>query len=377
MSDPNGLVLIVDDTQENIQVLGSLLRDAGYSINVATNGIQALATLERIRPDLVLLDVMMPAMDGFEVCRRMQQHEAWSNIPVIFLTAKMQTENIIEGFELGAVDYVTKPFQSAELLQRVETHLTLSRLRRELSERVSELSEALERIEQLRREQDAFLRHELNNVINPISGYADMLSTVVGSQLEEKPRAWLSSIVRGTASMQRLLTDLKDLNEVERGAQSLTFMPIPLYGILNDIIRDVRASTPTDIPIRLTPQTSEARIHADLSFLPGVYKNLIKNAAEHLVDADPAARHAGVQVVCSESATHVITDIINGGAPVPENLLDTFFDKFNSTKAGRGGTGLGTTYARIVTEAHGGAISVRSSIEEGTRVRVELPRVTS
>lgn len=377
MRDANGLVLIVDDTQENILVLGSLLRDAGYNINVATNGEQALATLERITPDLVLLDVMMPVMDGFEVCRRMQEHETWRSIPVIFLTAKVETENIIEGFELGAVDYVTKPFQSSELLQRVETHLTLSRLRRELSLRVDELSEALARIEQLRREQDAFLRHELNNVINPISGYADMLSTFVGPQLEEKPRAWLSSIVRGAASMQRLLSDLKDLNDVERGGHALSLMPVPLYGILEDVIRDVDASMAVDVPILLQPASLDARVSADLSFLPGVFKNLIKNAVEHVASADPSVWQDGVRVHCSLSPTEVITDITNGGPPVPEDRLATFFEKFNSTKTGSGGTGLGTTYARIVTEAHGGSIAVHSSAEEGTRVRVELPRIVA
>lgn len=377
MHDANGLVLIVDDTQENIQVLGSLLRDAGYSINVATNGEQALSTLERVLPDLVLLDIMMPVMDGFEVCRRMQASEAWRDIPVIFLTAKVETESIVEGFELGAVDYVTKPFQSAELLQRVDTHLTLSRLRRELSLRVDELSEALHRIEQLRREQDAFLRHELNNVINPIAGYADMLGSTIGTQLDEKPRSWLASIARGTASMQRMLSDLKDLNEVERGARTFSLMPVPLYGVLEDVIRDVAASTNEHIPITLTPEASDVRLPADLSFLPGVFKNLIKNAVEHLLHADEEARGNGVQVICSEGPSSVVVEIVNGGAPVPERLLATFFEKFNSTKAGEGGTGLGTTYARIVTEAHGGSISVSSSAEDGTRVRVELPRVVS
>jgi CheY-like chemotaxis protein len=383
MSSSSGLVLIVDDTMENIQVLGSLLRDAGYSINVATNGTQALTTLERVIPDLVLLDIMMPVMDGFEVCRRMKQHPDWRDIPVIFLTAKVETESVVEGFELGAVDYVTKPFQAAELLKRVDTHLTLSRLRRELASRVDELSDALDQIEKLHREQDAFLRHELNNVINPIAGYTSMLESSVGSVLDEKPRSWLKAISKGTDSMQRMLGDLKDLNEVERGARTFSLMPVPLYGILEDVIRDVRAASQGQVPVKLSPETLDARVGADLSFLPGVFKNLIKNAVEHVAPGpDSGAMTSGpdgrgVLVQCNASESSVTIDIINGGDPVPQERLTTFFEKFNSTKAGEGGTGLGTTYARIVTEAHGGSISVSSSAEDGTRVRVELPRVVS
>lgn len=380
MTDASGLVLIVDDTLENIQVLGSLLRDAGYSINVATSGKQALSTLDRVIPDLVLLDIMMPEMDGFEVCRRMKTNAAWRSIPVIFLTAKVETESVVEGFELGAVDYVTKPFQAAELLQRVETHLTLSRLRKELSDRVDELSDALGRIEQLHREQDAFLRHELNNVINPIAGYAGMLESSIGAAMDQKPLSWLKSISKGTESMQHMLKDLKDLNEVERGAKTFSLMPVPLYGILEDVIRDVAAGADDQIPIHLHPELLDVRVPADLSFLPGVFKNLIKNAVEHLRTTNGNEDGPGpqdVQVLCSAEESTVTIDVVNGGDPIPEDRLATFFEKFNSTKAGDGGTGLGTTYARIVTKAHGGSISVSSSEEDGTRVRVELPRVVS
>ena len=382
-SGPSGHVLIVDDTPENIQVLGSLLRESDYDINVATSGKQALETLERVHPDLVLLDIMMPDMDGYEVCRRMKENPITADIPVIFLTAKTETNSVVRGFELGAVDYVTKPFQAPELLQRVDTHLTLSRLRGELESRVEDLSRALGQIDQLNREQDAFLRHELNNVINPIAGYADMLRTVLGGSVDEKALSWLDAILRGTSSMQRILTDIKRLSAIERGAENLAFMPIPLYGILVDIIADVRSTlvrntddpgTEGSVIINLLPESLDARIQADLSFLPGVFKNVIKNAAEHVLETSP---NPVVTVSCTADEAVVTVDVHNGGDPVPPERLATFFDRFNSTKLGQGGTGLGTTYARIVTEAHGGSISVSSSAEDGTRVRISLPRVVS
>ena len=124
-------ILIVDDTPANIQALAAILKSKGYQISAATNGRQALEVLPRMQPDLILLDVMMPEMDGFETCRRLKEAEEWRQIPVIFLTAKTETADIVQGFELGAVDYVAKPFNAHELLARVNTHLTMDRLRRE------------------------------------------------------------------------------------------------------------------------------------------------------------------------------------------------------------------------------------------------------
>jgi class 3 adenylate cyclase len=124
-------ILLVEDTPANIQTVTAILKEQGYQISVATNGKLALEAVGRQRPDLILLDVMMPEMDGFETCRLLKANPEWRNIPVIFLTAKTETEDIVRGFELGAVDYVAKPFNAHELLARVNTHLSLDRLNRE------------------------------------------------------------------------------------------------------------------------------------------------------------------------------------------------------------------------------------------------------
>ena len=121
----NVSILIVDDTPKNIQLLGTILKNAGYKVNVATNGLQALSVLEKLKPDLILLDVMMPDLDGYETCKRIKEINHLKDIPIIFLTAKTQTEDIVKGFELGAVDYIVKPFNALELLARVKTHLSL------------------------------------------------------------------------------------------------------------------------------------------------------------------------------------------------------------------------------------------------------------
>ena len=119
------LILIVDDNPKNIQVLGKTLHDMGYNVSIATAGKQALDSVKKEKPDLILLDVQMPEMDGFEVCKIIKESPDTKSIPIIFLTAVVESDRIINGFELGAVDYITKPFNSAELSARVSTHLEI------------------------------------------------------------------------------------------------------------------------------------------------------------------------------------------------------------------------------------------------------------
>ena len=375
MSEHNGHILVVDDTPKNIQVLGSMLREAGYAINAAVNGVQALQTLERITPDLILLDVIMPEMDGIEACKRITADPRLADIPVVFLTAKIEPEDVVKGFEVGAVDYVTKPFNSAELLKRVDTHLSLNRMRKELAGKVNELSGALNQIEQLHREQDSFLRHELNNVIGPIAGYTQMLESQRAGELNEKQLGWVQSIEKGTASMKTMLEQIKKLQDFERGSHELRLMDTPLAGILDDVVRDLSTQFESVIVEYDGAPCAKLRIMADLSFLPGVFKNLIKNAVEHVQHLDPAERT--VQVLCGQTGNWVAVRIQNGGEPIPPDRVSTFFEKFNSTKSDEGGTGLGTSYAHLVTRAHSGSITVASDATKGTTVDVFLPSAAS
>jgi len=132
MNEPQPYLLIVDDEPKNLQVLGTILKKRSHIIAVATNGQQALDMIIKRKPDLILLDVMMPGLSGYETCQKLKEKKETKDIPVIFLTAKYQPEDIVKGFEVGAVDYVTKPFNTAELLARIKTHIELKRAREEI-----------------------------------------------------------------------------------------------------------------------------------------------------------------------------------------------------------------------------------------------------
>ena len=142
-------ILVVDDTPANIQTLTAILKERGYQLSVATNGRQALEVIEKVHPDLVLMDVMMPEMNGYEAVSQIKASPLWQDLPIIFLSAKTDTSDIVHGFELGAVDYVAKPFNAHELLARVNTHLTLQSLRRQFELRNAELARELEVAQEL------------------------------------------------------------------------------------------------------------------------------------------------------------------------------------------------------------------------------------
>jgi adenylate cyclase len=224
----NDRILIVDDTPANIQTLAGTLKAKGYQISVATNGRQALDVVARLQPDLILLDVMMPEMDGFETCRRLKAAEQWRQIPVIFLTAKTETTDIVQGFELGAVDYVAKPFNAHELLARVNTHLTIDELRRNLAEKNAALARAHELVRR------AFGRYVSEEVA------ASILQSPEGLELggEEREVTILMSDLRGFTAMAARLTPHEVIEFLNLYLEAMVDVISRYEGTIDEIIGD-------------------------------------------------------------------------------------------------------------------------------------------
>ena len=221
-------ILVVDDTPANIQTLTATLKERGYQISVATNGKQALEVLARVTPDLILLDVMMPEMDGFETCRRLKANEQWQHIPVIFLTAKTETADIVQGFELGAVDYVAKPFNAHELLARVTTHLTMDELRRSLAGKNAELARAHELVRR------AFGRYVSEEVATSI------LQSPEGLELggEEREVTILMSDLRGFTALVARLAPQETIAFLNLYLEAMVDVISRYEGTIDEIIGD-------------------------------------------------------------------------------------------------------------------------------------------
>lgn len=229
-SDPvsGNRILIVEDAPANIQSLSAMLREKGYQISVATNGRQALQVLGRVKPDLVLMDVMMPEMDGYEACRQMKESPEWKEIPVIFLTARSDSEDLVRGFDLGAVDYVAKPFNAHELLARVNTHLTVDHLRRSLAAKNVELARAHELV------RHAFGRYVSEEVAESLLKSPEALD--LGG--EEREVTILMSDLRGFTAQAARLTPHEVIAFLNLYLEAMVEVIGQFKGTIDEIIGD-------------------------------------------------------------------------------------------------------------------------------------------
>ncbi|MEQ8167904.1 MAG: response regulator, partial [Candidatus Eremiobacterota bacterium] len=239
------LILIVDDTRVNLQLLGKILMKVNYELAIANSGYEALDMLREIKPDLILLDIMMPGIDGYDVCKTLKSSPETKDIPVIFLTARSEKEDIVTGFEMGAVDYVTKPFNSSELLARVKTHLELKHARDLLAKQ----NEKLKQLNDLKNEFLGMAAHDLRNPIGSITTTLSYILEYIGSNLTEKQVKFLRNIEKAGKYMNVLLYDLLDLTAIESGKLTLKLMEEDYISfvkeniVLNQMLADKKAIT--------------------------------------------------------------------------------------------------------------------------------------
>ncbi|MCH8312381.1 MAG: hybrid sensor histidine kinase/response regulator, partial [Nitrospinae bacterium] len=210
-------ILIVDDTPANIDVLDLFLEKEGYKISIAQSGESALDLADRISPDLILLDVMMPGIDGFETCRRLKSNDKTSDIPIIFITARNESADIIKGFSLGGVDYITKPFSQEEVCARVHLHLKLKTLMAALETKNQKLAD----LNDLKNKFLGMASHDLRNPISTIQGFSKILLDHGETLAEDAKKEFLQSIHKVSKDMLTLLDDLLNISTIESGKLEL------------------------------------------------------------------------------------------------------------------------------------------------------------
>jgi len=359
-------ILVVDDSPENIQVLRKCL-EKKYRLFAAKNGKDAIQIAIDKQPDLILLDIMMPVMDGYETCTILKTNRATCEIPIIFVTAKKDFTDETKGLELGAVDYITKPSNQAILLARVQTHIELKEKRDALVEKLKlekKLAETQADIERI-------THHDMKTPLNTILTYPRLMLRDKKS-LSEKHIYYLNKMIKGGKRLLNMINQSLNMHKMERGTYILKPSPINVLSIIDDIVIDninifQVKEIDVDIFVNGAPFTYETifEIPGEELLFFTMFSNLIKNAFE----ASPSKENICISLESNES---LIFRIHNKGA-VPEDIQHSFFEKY-TTYGKRTGNGLGTYSAKLIAETMGGSISMFSSEEEGTTITILFPQ---
>lgn len=354
-------ILVVDDEPMNIRIMKTPLQQEGYEVLVATNGAEGLQLARTERPDLILLDILMPELDGYAVCRQLREDPALREVPVIFVTALGSEEEEARGFRLGAVDYVTKPISVPRLKVRVRNQLQMQGMLHHLEDR----NRMLEEMARLREQVEQITRHDLKTPLNTIIGFTTVLESEV--DCADEHRSILSSIRHAGYRMLDMINRSLDLYKIESGVYAFDPTPVDLVALFGQLemrgggftlrlLVDGRAATTGDT----------ALVRGDEGLCFTLFGNLLKNAQEALGDS------GGTITVNLWQGEQDLEVAVNNPGVVPEAILERFFEKF-VTHGKTKGTGLGTYSARLMVQVQDGDVAVCSSPERGTAVAVRLP----
>jgi two-component system, sensor histidine kinase and response regulator len=352
-------ILIVDDTPANLQLLSGMLKERGHKVRPVPSGKLALQAARGRCPDLILLDINMPEMNGYEVCRQLKADADLQDVPVIFLSALSDTVNKLEGFRVGGVDYITKPFEFEEVHARLEAHLALRRAHIELEE-----------LHALRETLTSMIVHDLRGPLTGILGYLELLEGKVGSQLEEKPRRYLHRARQSSQALIGMISTLLDLDRLEAGSLPLERSDCDLRGLVGEACGLLAATESREVTQELPDEP--VPVHCDAGVVCRVLANLLGNALKFT----PSSKSVAISVRTDDAGTHVA--VRDEGPGIAPEFHDRIFEKFGQARLKREhrgfSSGLGLAFCKLAVEAHGGTISVVSVVGEGSTFAFVLPR---
>ncbi|HDN26075.1 MAG TPA: hybrid sensor histidine kinase/response regulator [Thioploca sp.] len=375
------VVLVVDDHPQNLKVLGTILNENGYFPLFAQSGVKALSAIKKKLPDLILLDILMQEMDGFEMCKRLKQDTTLAEIPVIFLSAKTEKEDVIAGLELGAVDYVTKPFNHKELMTRVNTHLELKTVKAELSQKVEELKQAntkldqkVEELKQANATKDKFfslIAHDLKSPFNALLNLSSLLADNDTQLSDEKRKKLSQHILQASGSGYHLLENLLEWSISQTGRIQVTPATLDLKEIIDhniELVGENAGAKHISICSSIDDITS---VVADGNMLDTVIRNLLTNAVKF------TPTNGKVEISAKTEAHEVEISISDTGVGIkPEDWDKLFRVDVSFTTRGTAqekGSGLGLILCQEFVEKNGGTIGVESQEGKGSRFYIRLP----
>lgn len=368
------IILIVDDQVENLQIIGNILKVYDFKKAVATNGFEAIEIAEKIKPDLILLDIMMPELDGLQVCKKLKENQDTSEIPIIFLTAKTQEEDIVAGFEAGGVDYITKPFKTSELLSRVKTHIEL-KIQKDI---ITEQNEFLKQLIKEKNELMAIAAHDLKNPLQVMVGFAKIIEERAETLTTKDITEIAHDIRTSGEGMFRIITDLLDLNAAEENRVHFNIELFELNELIEELIDQYKIiSQEKRINIHFETENKNIYIEADPSRLMQVIDNLLSNA----IKFSPFDKNVYIKTFLKENDTEnpfVRFEIKDEGPGIAPEDMDKLFVKFarlrNRPTNNENSTRLGLSIVKKFLDLMGGRVWCESEYGKGAKFIFEIPQ---
>ncbi|HEY9852163.1 MAG TPA: response regulator [Leptolyngbyaceae cyanobacterium] len=379
------LILVVDDVNKNLQLLSNILESAGYGTTFATSGQQTLERLKNIKPDLILLDLMMPEMDGLQVCEILKANPDYQEIPVIFITASQEQENVLQAFERGAVDYVTKPFSPPELLARVRTHLELKHTKDQLKNTLKQLVKARDAALEAARIKTQFLANMSHEIRTPMNAVLGMTEILLNTPLNEHQLDCLKTLKSSGENLLMIINDILDFSKLEAGAVRLEKEQFALHSVIKELI-DLLTPQAEAKGIKLNytidshvPETSIG----DATRLRQILTNLISNAIKFTEVGEVTVKVANKSLWQPETTEELssVSSAINKPIELLFSICDTgigisqedrqkLFKSFSQADSSSirkyGGTGLGLVICKQLVQLMGGEIGCHSILGQGS-----------
>jgi signal transduction histidine kinase len=379
-------ILIVDDTPANLQLLAQMLSEQGYKVRMAQDGTMALLSVESSPPDLILLDIMMPELNGYEVCSKLKASSFTKDIPIIFISALNEVFDKVKAFEVGGVDYITKPFQAQEVLARVEHQLHIRRLTQQLLEQNALLQQEVHRREiaeaevrkSLSKEQElnqlksyfvSMVSHEFRNPLTTILGFAELIRDFDQQLTSEKRQAYLRQIQESARRMTALLNDVLSIGQAEAGKLEFNPEPLDVEEFCRDLVEEIKLGNSVQHTITFSRPSQLTKACMDKNLLRQILTNLLSNAIKY----SPEGSAVTFDLICQDEKA--IFDIKDEGIGISPEDQQRLFESFQrGSNVGKiSGTGLGLTIAKKAVDLHGGKIAVKSEVGVGTTFSVAIP----
>ncbi|MEI6061613.1 MAG: response regulator [Bacteroidota bacterium] len=361
-------ILIVDDVSANLKILGEILKREGYKVRPVPDGILALQVAAKEKPDLILLDIMMPGMDGFEVCRRLKENTSLNDIPVIFISALNDTRDIVKALSSGGVDFITKPFKAEEVTARVNTHLKLHLQ----SKKLLEQSKELKHLNQTKDKFFSIIAHDLRGPLGGFMGLTELMADDSQLFTAAEQKEMTNDLSKAARNIFNLLENLLEWAQMQQGHTAFMPRQINLSELVFECIKMLSESIRKK-SIRLSVEVpANQEVFADINMLQSVIRNLVSNA----IKFTPQGGRVSILAGLAENNTSVIA-VKDSGIGMSITLLASLFQiNINSSRPGTEGepsSGLGLLLCKEFIEKHGGELWVESEEGKGSDFFFTIP----